>query len=180
MFLDMNAIATAVRQALKESGWFADNATNPHVPGATAGAQSNMPFTSGKVDAESGYQDPDTSLPEQYNPSLPYDKKPVWVEQAKSRTGYEDVCKAAQLQPHTDKEIISRSYGLTYADYSAEEWQALSRSERVYHVLDKTRLKAIEAERKIANANKPAPRPFIEHGQIYDEDSNPTDLSNMR
>ncbi|MFA4973470.1 MAG: hypothetical protein WC683_12700 [bacterium] len=99
---------------------------------------------------------PEDEMPEMYNPGYQMHPAPSWFDGVDTREGYERACEACGVQPHTDQEISSHAYGLSYAEFASEEWRALYRDTRVLFKIDGLRLKGIERERKAALVAKAA------------------------
>ncbi len=73
-----------------------------------------------------------------------------------SETEYQALCAQAEIPARTVKEIAHSEYRLTYAEFLADEWAAMTREERCRQVIDAAYLKHL---RILAKARKRAPKP---------------------
>ena len=70
-----------------------------------------------------------------------------------SEAEYQALCAQAEIPARTVKEIAHSEYRLTYAEFLADEWAAMTREERCRQVIDAAYLKHL---RILAKARRPA------------------------
>lgn len=75
-----------------------------------------------------------------------------------SETEYDALCAQAEIPPRTVKQIAEHEYRLTYAEFDATEWAAMTREEHCRQVIDEAYLAYLLKLAK-ARARNRAPKP---------------------